>query len=264
MGLGDDTRKDQHPTPSGTTTGGWPPYQLTPPSWPGFFPPFPYGLAAPRARLMPTWREGRGPEIQWAGLHYKPDDAEETGSSHTEEPGPSSKRPRLEEEEDLITLLDESEALELVEFDPKVKPAGTWEPPRRYALSEGERESILKDFPKPNVDAVVTPKLGGDAVEQLKSKGKNPHFGTEKALYHTQKQLLDVTGPLTCLWADLLNKEAKVAPEDVLLLIQRALVLLGSASHSISIERRKAKMNPKVWAPRSTAQGVRICLDLAS
>ena len=124
MGLG-ETRKDQHPTPSGTTTGGWPPYPLTPLSCPGFFPPFPYGPAAPRARLMPTWREGRGPESQWAGLHYEPDDAEETGSNHTEEPGPSSKRPRLEEKEDSITLLDESEALELVEFDPKVKPAGT-------------------------------------------------------------------------------------------------------------------------------------------
>jgi len=48
---------------------------------------------------------------------------------------------------------------------------------------------------------------------------------------------------------DLLNKEARVCPEDILLLIQRALVLLGSASHSISIERRKivwAKMNPKL------------------
>ena len=40
------------------------------------------------------------------------------------------------------------------------------------SLSEEERESILKDFPKPNVDAAVTRKLGGDVVEQLKSKGK--------------------------------------------------------------------------------------------
>ena len=147
---------------------------------------------------------------------------------------------------------------ELVEFDPKVKPAGAWEPSQTMrnflekhfnkSLSE-ERESILKDFPKANVDAVVTPKLGGDAVEQLNSKGKNPDFGTEKALYHTHKQLLDVTGPLTCLWADLLSKEAKVSPEDILLLVQRALVLLGSASHSISMERHKlvwAKMNPKL------------------
>jgi hypothetical protein len=93
--------------------------------------------------------------------------------------------------------------LELVEFDPKVKPAGRWEPPKTIrnflekhfnkSLSEEERESIMKDFPKPNVDTVVTPRLAGDTVEQLKSKGKNPHFGTEKALYNTQKQLLDST-----------------------------------------------------------------------
>ena len=108
-----------------------------------------------------------------------------------------------------------------------------------------------------SVDAAVTPKLSGDTVEQLKSKGKNPHFGTVKALYHTQKQLLDVTGPLTYLWADLLNK---VSPEDVLLLIQRALVLLGSASHSMSIERCKlvwAKMNPKLWSRGSEEYGER-------
>ena len=108
---------------------------------------------------------------------------------------------------------------------------------------------IIPDFTFGFLIQTACHKLGGEAVEQLQSNGKNPHFGTEKALYHMQKQLLDVTGLLTCLWADLLNKEARVTPEDVLLLIQRALVLLGSASHSISIERRKlvwAKMNPKL------------------
>lgn len=117
---------------------------------------------------------------------------------------------------------------------------------------------ILKEFPK--IDATVTLKLGGDDDEQLKSKGKNPHFGTEKALYHMQKQLLYITGPLTGLWANFLNKEAKVSLEDVLLLIQRALVLLGSASHSISIERHKliwAKMNPKLRSLCSEEYGER-------
>jgi hypothetical protein len=64
--------------------------------------------------------------------------------------------------------------------------------------------------------------------------------------------MLDVTGPLTCLWTDL-NKEAKVSPEDVLLLI---LVLL----HSISIERRKlvwAKMNTKLRSLGSEEYGER-------
>lgn len=50
---------------------------------------------------------------------------------------------------------------------------------------------------------------------------------------------MDVAGPLTCLWADVLNKEAKVSQEDTLLLLQRALVLLGSASHAIALERWK-------------------------
>jgi hypothetical protein len=57
-----------------------------------------------------------------------------------------------------------------------------------------------------------------------------------------------------------LNKEAKVSPENILLLIQRALVLLGSASHSISIERHKtvwAKMNPKLRSLGSEEYGER-------
>ena len=42
------------------------------------------------------------------------------------------KRGRLmdEEEEDVIKLLDEKEALKLVEFDPKVEPLDTWQPPQ--------------------------------------------------------------------------------------------------------------------------------------
>ena len=40
-------------------------------------------------------------------------------------------------------------------------------------------------------------------------------------------------------WADLTNPEAKVSPDEILLLIQCALVLLGSASKAISLERKK-------------------------
>ena len=55
-----------------------------------------------------------------------------------------------------------------------------------------------------------------------------------------------MAGPL---WADLLNKEVKISNEQVLLLTQRALVLLGSVSHQISQDRRKiawGKINPKL------------------
>ena len=149
--------------------------------------------------------------------------------------------------------------MELIEFDPCVSPKDCWEPPRHMAsflqkhfnrsLSDTERNAIRKDFPKPGVDALVAPKLDQEVKEQLKRKGKDPHFGAEKSLYKIQEEMLEVAGPLTCLWADLLNEGAKVTPEDTLLLIQRALVLLGSASHSISLERRKVawtRLNPRL------------------
>ena len=107
----------------------------------------------------------------------------------------------------------------------------------------------MKDFPKPDCGVLTAPKLDEQVKEHLKMKGKDPHFGSEKSLYKLQAQLVNVAGPLTCLWADLLNKEARVSAEDTLLLMQRALVLLGSASHAISQERRKiawTRINPKL------------------
>ena len=164
-----------------------------------------------------------------------------------------------QDEEDTIQLLDESEALELVEFDPSVEPKDAWNPPPpmvsflekhfNRTLEEDEREAILKDFPKPYCKTIIAPRLDDQVREQLKRKGKDPNFGAEKSLFKIQDQLPDVVGPLTCLWADLLDKEAGVTPEDTLLLVQRALVLVGSVSHSITLERRKiawSRINPKL------------------
>ena len=103
----------------------------------------------------------------------------------------------------------------------------------------------MKDFPKPKCDALVALQV----KEQMQQRGKDPHFGSEKSLYKVEEKILDVVGPLTCLWADLLNKQASVSAEDTLLLTQRALVLLGSASHAITVERRKiawGRINPKM------------------
>lgn len=84
--------------------------------------------------------EGCGAEGQWVGA--RPEDSSE--------PGPSSKRPR-EEDEDVVDLLDQAEALELVEFDPKVKPSDPAQAMLNFleklfnkALTEEEREVIKK------------------------------------------------------------------------------------------------------------------------
>ena len=158
----------------------------------------------------------------------------------------------------MVDLLGDEEALEFMEFDPKVDPTNSWKTPQSMkkfldkhfnkALAEEEKEAILKDFPKPDAKALVTPKMDDQAKDQLKKKGRSPHFGMEKSLYRIQEQLLGVAGPLTCLWGDLLDKGTNGGPEEILLLVQRALVLLGNASHSITTERRKmtwARINPQ-------------------
>ena len=227
-------------TPSGKSVGAsWP--QVPVPFW--MAPFFPVNPPAPGS--------GCGYSPMFAHLGFYPPgpgiQPDNRAGRESEEPGPSISGARSTEKshdvEDAIYLLDESEALEMVEFDPSVSPKDSWEPPRSMVSflekhfnrspSDSEREAIMRDFQKPNCEVLTVPKLDQEVKEQLKRKGKDPFFGGEKSLYKIQEQLLDATGPLTCLWSDLLNKEAK----DILLLIQRALVLLGSASHSVSREK---------------------------
>ena len=154
-----------------------------------------------------------------------------------EEPDEEEESQSQDQEEDRVELLSEGEALEFIEFDPTVDPKDSWKAPSTMtsflekhfnrSLSDDEREAIMKDFPRLHCDALTTPKIDDDLKEQLKSRGKDPHFGAEKSLYKIQDQLMDVAGPLTCLWADLLNKEAETSPEDVLLLIQRVFIACG-------------------------------------
>ena len=70
---------------------------------------------------------------------------------------------------DTVHLLDEHEALKFVEFDLSVQPKDRWLAPEPMAafldkhfnrsLSEEEREAIMQDFPKPNCDVLVTPRI---------------------------------------------------------------------------------------------------------
>ena len=121
-GGGPDANSSQHLTPSGTTAGAWPP-----PPYAGWW--FPYGAHGPIPAQAPE--QGRAP-IGWPYSVFP-------GPCNSSDPGPSrtSKRPRTEEpddndtddqESDVVTLLDEAEALELVEFDPAVTPKNSGSP----------------------------------------------------------------------------------------------------------------------------------------
>ena len=163
------------------------------------------------------------------------------------------------DDDDGVLLHDNESNTLFAEFNPEIKESGTWDPPEQMnaflewhfncGLSPAERDAILGDFPKPNCPALEVPRLDDEVRSQLKSRGEDPQFGQEKKLFNIQGELLNVGGPLTCLWADMINPEVVADKEQIALLVQRALVLLGSASHSISLERRKiawARINPKL------------------
>ena len=133
MGLdepSDPGRRDSyqsHLTPSGKSTGGWsyPPGPL----WP--FPPMPYaGYPVHLEMGWPGNYRGRSPGVSSASSAPTPEDA----------PGPSTStaftRKRTcsaREEEDTIDMLDDAEALELIEFDASVEPRDSWDPPSSMA-----------------------------------------------------------------------------------------------------------------------------------
>ena len=93
---------------------------------------------------------------------------------------------------------------------------------------------------------MVTPKIN-EIKEQLKQKGKDTflaprrHFTGSKSNSWTQQAHFLVFGLIS------LTKMLRVQ-EDIVMLVQRALVLLGSASNTITLERRKIawpRFNPK-------------------
>ena len=117
------------------------------------------------------------------------------------------------------------------------------------------RDGIMKDYPKPKIEALFTPKLDEDVKKQIEREGKGPHYGVEKHLYNLK------SGTLTCLWADHLNRNARVNLKDVILLLQNTLTLLGSAFYTITQERRRvalSKVNPRIGLYQRTQRRVRI------
>ena len=99
----------------------------------------------------------------------------------TEEPDEEEGSESQGQEEDIVDVYSEGEALEFVEFDLTDDPKDSWKAPSTIisslrsnihrSLSDEKREAIMKDFPRPLCDALTTPKIDEDLKEQLKSKG---------------------------------------------------------------------------------------------
>jgi len=234
--------------PSGTIPAGFHGMPMWWPPFPPFFTPYPPAFPA----VQPP-----------AGLNSTPSDTSEqsqVGSNppvHSESTRPVGNTAHEKEESSDELVLHEPDQDSL--FDPSIESTGTWDPPdlmntflEKYfnrSWDAEEREAIAQDYPKPNCPALEVPKLDDDVKQQLKQKGKDPYFGAERTMFDLQEQILEIAGPLTYLWSHLLNPEEELDADQMKLVIQRALVILGSALHSISLERRKiawARINPEL------------------
>lgn len=253
--VGKDIAPTSRPIQNPNSGGPWPtfPPQYTFAPFPassfwGPVPPSPWGMTPSNPQTFPgsAWMSGQ------------------PGSSCTQDQEVEGD----DNEEDVIHLLDDAEALELVQYDPSVQDETAWEANETInaflekhflqPLASDERDRIKKDFPKPASPALLVPKLDEEIKEQIKKTGKNPHFGSEKFLFKFQEQLLEIAGPLTCLWTDMLDQKATVKQEDILLLLQRVLILLGGASHTITQERRRiawGRVNPANTLPEDAEEG---------
>ena len=144
-------------------------------------------------------------------------------------------------EEDILYLLDDAEALELVQYDPSVQDKTAWETNETintflekiflHPLVLAEHNGVKNDCIKP---VLSVPKLDEEIKEQIKKTG---HFGLKKFLVEFQEQLLEIAGPLTCLWMDLLDQNPTLMQEDILLRLKRVLILFGGASYTNPQER---------------------------
>ena len=88
------------------------------------------------------------------------------------------------EEEDYLDLLDEDKALELVQFEPVVDNGDAWKACDTInnfikksfiqVITPIARDGIMKDYPKPKIEALFAPKLDEDVKKQIERAGKDP------------------------------------------------------------------------------------------
>ena len=133
------------------------------------------------------------------------------------------------EEEDIVTLLNDEEATEFRNFDPTVPDVSTWdawEAINKYLewnftreMPDKERKRFYRTSQSPPARCWLPQTRRWDEDPD----NQDPHFGVERPLYTIQQQILEMAGPLTCLWADMLDQNAKVDHQTVILLVQKVL-----------------------------------------
>ena len=120
-------------------------------------------------------------------------------------------------------------------------------------LSRFERRSLVKSYPRPNVDSVYTPALD-DYLKPFIQGGSAP----DKPLKELQDNILDIFGPLSTVYENLISMLHTIGSDAVIQLdkesisafitcVKHTMLLVGDVSSRVATNRRELvlkKINP--------------------
>ena len=108
----------------------------------------------------------------------------------------------------------------------------------RRKLSYDQVLDILENWLTPNVEALSTPKIDQQVLNQVPFKMKKFVQERDKELFTVQRALLNTTNPI-CALHDCLEAGNKPSHEEIQTILEQALCLLGSANAQLSTLRRQ-------------------------
>lgn len=117
-------------------------------------------------------------------------------------------------------------------------------------ISKNTRQEITKNCKTPNTKLLKSKETDRFVKKLFRKKFNQPMSNKkEKIIINTQNRILDATGPLAILWqeAEKVKKANKgIDPNDVIGIVQRALVLIGNAHYVYMTDRRKTLLSKLV------------------
>ena len=118
-------------------------------------------------------------------------------------------------------------------------------------LSKPARKAIAHETPVPFHDDLRPKKVDSFIKKFLKRKGANFNPVMDRRQLNLAGRILDPIGPLSRLWQTALSAQSEntgIDPAVVVEAVQRAISLIGNASHCTLVDRRKgllAKVSPE-------------------
>ena len=156
---------------------------------------------------------------------------------------------RVRDSGDVALELETKNALEELETDNMLSPNSRWEASEGLSqflesavkrLSKFDRKTLVKTYPRPNVDVAFTPAMD-EYLKPFIQKVTTP----DKPHKELQDKVLDILGPLCTVLENLANMESSIDTDGVIQLdatsvhnflecINHALMLTGDVASQIS------------------------------